>query len=101
MIASGVNNGNISFINFSDMILPSPSLCIYLFNSLQSSCVPVANTVDMEKFTGLNFCSFHLTKVFAETLVVSLARSACYLREALMFMENLRGALKNCKCLAQ
>ena len=48
-------------------------------------------TVDVKKFTGLNFCGFNLTEVFVEILSVPLARSAYYLREVLIpvFMEKL------------
>ena len=43
------------------------------------------HTVDVEKFAGLNICGFNSTEVLVE--IIS-ARSAYYLRVALLFMEK-------------
>ena len=40
----------------------------------------IANTVDMEKFTGLNFCGFNPTKVFVEILLRFLSQKCLLLK---------------------
>ena len=40
-----------------------------------------ANTVDVERYTGLNIRGFDSTEVFAEHFHVALARSAYYLAQ--------------------
>ena len=59
-------------------------------------------TVGVKKFAGSNFCGFNPTEVFMDILSCFLARSAYYLRVALIYsQENFCGALESCESLAQ
>ena len=49
----------------------------------------------MERFAGLNICSFNPTEVFVEILLHCLAKSTYYLRLALIYMEKFRSTLIN------
>ena len=63
----------------------------------------ISSTVDVDKFAGLNFCSFTPppTEVLQKYHCVSLARSVYYLRVVLLSMESFHSALENRESLAQ
>ena len=57
--------------------------------AVQNCFILRVSTVDMEKFTGLNFHSFNPTKFLRKYFCVSLVRNVYYLIEVLIFTEKL------------
>ena len=77
----------------------------YYFNGIKIDSVEsqknLACTENVERFTGLNICSFSPMKFFAEIFHSALATSVYYLPITKNSRENLCGTLKNRKSLAQ
>ena len=59
------------------------------------------NTVDVERFAGLNICGLNRTEVFMETLPHYLGQKWLLLRRGAYIHKNSHGALENHKKLGK